>query len=69
MEKIESNKRSASDSMAKPPSSSTRSRPTVKGEQLSYTISGVPVLFPCKPYPTQIQMMSKAGLEYFCACI
>ena len=26
-----------------------------------YPISGVPVRFPCKPYPTQLQMMSKVN--------
>ena len=32
-------------------------------EQFTYPIGGVPVQFPCKPYPTQLQMMSKVWLE------
>ena len=35
----------------------------VKSEQHKYTIGGVPVSFPCKPYPTQIQMMSKVHIR------
>jgi len=31
--------------------------PTAKHTQ--YMIGGVPVLFPCKPYPSQIAMMAK----------
>ena len=32
-------------------------------EQFTYPIGGVPVQFPCKPYPTQLQMMSKVWVR------
>ena len=32
------------------------------GEQSEYTMGGVPVKFPCKPYRTQVAMMSKVSV-------
>ena len=32
------------------------------GIQFNYPIGGIPVQFPCKPYPTQIQLMSKVSV-------
>jgi len=32
-------------------------------EQFQYMIGGVPVLFPCKPYPSQIAMMAKVRIQ------
>jgi len=32
-------------------------------EQFQYMIGGVPVLFPCKPYPSQIAMMAKVSIQ------
>ena len=32
------------------------------GKHIQYMIGGVPVLFPCKPYPSQIAMMAKVRI-------
>ena len=34
-------------------------------KQLEYHIGGVPVKFPCKPYPTQMAMMAKVQITIF----
>ena len=40
----------------------TCNKMAVSSKNEVYHISGVPVRFPCKPYPTQLQMMSKVSI-------